>query len=75
MVRISVILDRRYRLKDDFHALKIRVYVRKAMFISLGIEPFTPSIPNSYWTLICFAISSMFKSLVSNFCASDQTFA
>ena len=36
---------------------------------------FTPTIPNSYGTLICLAISSMVKCLIWSFCTLGQMFA
>ena len=36
---------------------------------------FTPTIPNSYRTLICLAISSMVKCLIWSFCTLGQMFA
>ena len=36
---------------------------------------FTPTIPNSYRTLICLAISSMVKCLIWSFCPLGQMFA
>ena len=47
----------------------------RALSFHLIPTSFTPTIPNSYWTLICCAILSMVKCLVWSFCSLGQMFA